>query len=88
VDGFNIPSLSNINLGAPYFHGGSAETLEVLLDPTGDFVSHLQAGNQVYSPDATQLANLIAFLRSIDDSTPTIAVPTNQTFCPIGIIPQ
>ena len=88
VDGFNVPSLLCIGMGAPYLHHGAAETLEDLLDPSGAFVDHLRAGNQVFSPSATQVANLIAFLRSIDDDTPTIATPVGQNFCPTDVPQQ
>ena len=87
VDGFNVPSLLNINMGAPYLHNGAAESLEALLDPSGDFVAHLQAGNQVFSPSTQELADLIAFLQGIDDTTTTIAVPGAQQFCPEGVVP-
>ncbi len=87
VDGFNVPSLLNIGLGAPYLHNGAAESLEDLLDPSGDFTTHLRAGNQVFAPSAEDIVNLAAFLRSIDDSTATIAVPANQRFCPEGVVP-
>lgn len=87
VDGFNVPSLLNIGLGAPYLHNGAAESLEELLDPEGAFTAHLRAGNQVFTPSAEDIANLIAFLHSIDDSTPTIAVPAGQRFCPEGVVP-
>ena len=85
VDGFNIPSLLGMSLGAPYLHNGAAETLEDLLDPSGDFGAHLRAGNQVFSPTDTELADLIAFLRSIDDSTETFPIPSDQQFCPNGL---
>lgn len=87
VDGFNVPSLLGIGSGAPYLHNGAAETLEDLLDPTGDFVDHLQAGNQVFVPTDQELADLIAFLRTIDDTTPIIDIPETQRFCPEGIVP-
>lgn len=87
VDGFNVPSLINVGLGAPYLHNGAAETLDELLDPAGDFVDHLRSGNQVFTPNADDIANLIAFLRTIDDETETIAVPDGQRFCPEGVSP-
>jgi mono/diheme cytochrome c family protein len=87
VDGYNVPSLLGVNLGAPYLHNGAAETLEELLDPSGSFVSHLQAGNQVFSPTPGDLTDLIAFLQTIDDQTPIIDVPATQRFCPTGIVP-
>ncbi|MCB9598382.1 MAG: beta-propeller fold lactonase family protein [Sandaracinaceae bacterium] len=87
VDGFNVPSLLGIGLGAPYLHNGAATTLEELFDPSGDFGDHLRAGNQVFVPTATQVTDLIAFLRTIDDSTPTIPVPAGQRICPTGVVP-
>ena len=85
VDGFNVPSLLGVSMGGPYLHHGAAETLEELLDPAGEFGPHLRAGNQVFSPTDDELADLIAFLRSIDDDTPTIEVPADQQFCPNGL---
>ena len=86
VDGFNVPSLLNMSTGAPYFHNGAAETLEEALGP--DFKDHLQAGNQVFSPTDEELADLIAFIQSIDDDTPTIQVPAGQRICPANFVPQ
>ncbi len=87
VDGFNVPSLLGIGLGAPYLHNGAAVTLEELFDPSGDFTDHLRAGNQVFVPTATQVADLIAVLRTIDDSTPTFPIPAGQRLCPTGVTP-
>ncbi len=85
VDGYNVPSLFGVAVGGPYMHNGSAETLEELLDPTGDFGDHLRAGNQIFSPTDDELADLIAFLRSIDDDTETFETPDDMVFCPDGI---
>jgi YVTN family beta-propeller protein len=85
VDGFNVPSLFGMAVGGPYLHNGAAETLDELLDPAGEFGTHLRAGNQVFSPSDQELADLIAFLRSIDDSTETFPIPSDQNFCPDGI---
>ncbi|MGE3631059.1 MAG: hypothetical protein AB7P00_14240, partial [Sandaracinaceae bacterium] len=68
-------------------HNGAATSLEELLDPSGQFVDHLRAGNLVFMPSATEVRDLIAFLRTIDESTPTIDVPANQRFCPTGVVP-
>ena len=62
-----------------------SETLEVLL--SDEFGDHLRAGNQVFSPTEQERADLIAFVRSIDDTTDTIAVPSGQRFCPQGFVP-
>ncbi len=85
VDGFNVPSLLGASMGGPYLHNGAAETLDELLNPAGEFAGHLQAGNQVFSPTDDELADLIAFLRSIDDSTETFDVVPEQSFCPDGL---
>lgn len=85
VDGFNVPSLLGMAVGAPYLHNGAAETLEELLDPAGDFTTHLRAGNQVFSLSDDELADLIAFLRSIDDDTETFAIDPEFEFCPDNV---
>ncbi len=69
VDGFSVPSLLNIGMGAPYLHHGAAESLEQLLDPTGSFQVHLKAGSSTFAPSAIELRQLIAFLRTVDDDT-------------------
>ena len=86
-DGFNVPSLLNMSLGAPYLHHGAVETLEELFDPYGDFVTHLQAGNPQFYPNEYDVRDLVAFVRSIDESTPTFEVPATQRFCPEGVVP-
>lgn len=85
VDGFNVPSLLGIGMGAPFLHNGAAATLEELL--SDDFGSHLRSGNQVFSPTDEQRADLVAFLQSIDDDTETVDVPSGQQFCPTGFAP-
>ncbi len=66
--GFNIPSLLSVHETAPYFYSGLAQTLEEVLngsqDGNGSGVRHHFVLN------ATDRANLIAFLRSIDQTTP------------------
>ncbi len=84
VGGFNVPSLLNMTTGAPYFHNGSVDSLEDLID-SPEFQAHLLAGNAVFAPNATQIANLVAFLQTIDDDTPTIATPSGMTFCPADV---
>jgi cytochrome c peroxidase len=80
-----VPSLLGMALGAPFLHNGAAETLDELLDPAGEFTSHLRAGNQVFSLSDDELADLIAFLRSIDDDTETFAIDPEFVFCPDGV---
>jgi YVTN family beta-propeller protein len=63
--GFNSPSLLGLSLSAPYFHDGSAQTLE---DVTKRHV--LGTGKtieQTLSPQ--ELSDLLAFVRAIDDQT-------------------
>lgn len=88
VDGFNIPSLLGVGRGAPFLHNGAAETLEDLLDPSGDFTNHLRAGNQVFAPTAQQLADLVAFVKTIDDGTPSFPIDPQQDFCPSNVPQQ
>jgi YVTN family beta-propeller protein len=67
--GFNIPSLLGMVTGAPYFHGGSARTLEEALGDTFDV--HRRAFAENFRPSATQLRQLTSFLLSVDeDATP------------------
>ncbi len=85
ADGYNVPSLLGLARGAPYLHHGGAETLDELLDPNGDFRTHLRAGNLNFTPTVEQTADLVAFLKSIDDETETFEVPANQIICPAGL---
>jgi hypothetical protein len=78
--GFNPPSLLGMATSAPYFHHGRAATLDDLL-ANAAFVNHLQAGNALFTPTTTQRAELVEFLKSIDDSTAKVAVPANQDVC-------
>jgi YVTN family beta-propeller protein len=72
--GFNPPSLLGMQVGAPYFHAGNARTLEEAFGAT--FVGHHQSPiAQVFNPTATQIQQLVAFLLSIDESTPPVAIP-------------
>jgi DNA-binding beta-propeller fold protein YncE/cytochrome c553 len=77
--GYNVPSLYGLALGAPYLHHGQAGTLEELfVDERWRF--HTAAGNANFSAVLAQpgtLDDLVAFLRSIDATTPEIAVPTD-----------
>lgn len=67
ANGFNIPSLLSVHETAPYFYSGLAQTLEEVLNGSQD-------GNggtrHHFVTNATQRAQLIEFLRSIDDTTP------------------
>ncbi|MEN0063335.1 MAG: hypothetical protein AAGA48_14375 [Myxococcota bacterium] len=67
--GFNVPSVLNLQLGAPYFHNGRFESLSDLLFDTED-TAHIASGsavaNQISEADAR---DLVAYLLSIDGST-------------------
>lgn len=55
---FKVPSLRNVALTAPYFHDGSAATL----DEAVDIMARYQLGRQLGPPDR---AALVAFLESL-----------------------
>src|SRR5262249_57462383 len=68
ANGFNIPSLLSVHETGPYFYSGLAQTLNQVLDGSQDG----NGGNrQHFVTNATERAQLSAFLRSIDDTTPT-----------------
>jgi cytochrome c peroxidase len=75
--GFNPPSLLGVGTSAPYFHDGSAKTLADVLAQQ----KHLQAGTQTFSLSPAQVAQLAAFLASIDEGTMPIAVPPFADVC-------
>jgi YVTN family beta-propeller protein len=68
--GFNPPSLLSVFAGAPYLHSGAAETLEDVLDN----VTHRAAGlgGKDVLTDPGDRADLVAFLKSIDETTVTV----------------
>ena len=78
-DGFNAPSLIGVFDSAPYFRAGQAATLEeafgIGTDPNflPAAVAHWQAGTggaaNVLDTDPTAVTDLIAFLKTIDDTT-------------------
>jgi len=71
--GFNSPSLLGLSLSAPYFHDGSAQTLDDVMK------RHLLANgktvDQTVSPQ--ELADLLAFVRGIDDQTTKVESDTD-----------
>ena len=78
--GYNVPSLYGLALGAPYLHHGQAATLtDLFTDPKWDI--HTNAGNFNFSKQdlavSGAVADLTAFLRSIDAETTEIAIPTS-----------
>jgi YVTN family beta-propeller protein len=78
--GFNPPSLLAANIGAPYFHNGSAKDLSDLFDAR--FATHTKAGDPNFAPTAAQKAALIAFLENIDETTEPFAIDPNTILCP------
>ena len=66
ANGFNIPSLLSVHETAPYFYSGLAQTLEQVLDGSQDGFGGTR---HHFVSDPTQRAQLVAFLRSIDDGT-------------------
>jgi len=67
ANGFNIPSLLSVHETAPYFYSGLAQTLEEVLNGSQDTFGGVQ---HHFVSDPTQRADLIQFLRSIDQTTP------------------
>ena len=66
VLGFNVPSLLGVGYHAPYFHDGSAETLEEVFD-----VHKLGDGTIATTlTDPSDREALLQFLRAIDARTP------------------
>ena len=67
--GFNIPSLLSVFAGGPYFHSGSAPTLDDALAN----VTHRSAGTGGVDTlaSAADRARIVKFLKSIDAKTPT-----------------
>ncbi|MBV8759224.1 MAG: beta-propeller fold lactonase family protein [Deltaproteobacteria bacterium] len=77
--GYNVPSLYGLALGAPYLHHGQSPSLQDLFSNTA-WGFHTNAGNANFSvtlAGAGKVDDLVAFLLSIDASTPEIDVPTD-----------
>jgi DNA-binding beta-propeller fold protein YncE len=77
--GFNSPSLLGVAYSGPYFHDGSSHTLE-------DVAARHRLGDApatiASSLTAQQLADLLAFVRSIDDATATMPNATDAFIAP------
>jgi hypothetical protein len=74
--GYNVPSLLGLTVGAPYFHGGNARTLEALLSDT--FAAHTRALGTNFLLEADPTANvdaIIQYLLSIDEDTTPVSLP-------------
>jgi hypothetical protein len=76
--GFNVPSLYGLALGAPYLHHGQSPSLTDLFT-NQKWQFHTNAGNANFSLslNATSVADLVAFLTSIDASTMEFGVPAD-----------
>jgi len=89
--GYNVPSLYGLALGAPYLHHGQSPSLtELFTNP--EWGAHTDAGSANFSltlAGAGKVDDLVAFLLSIDASTPEFPVPmdpgTGASFdaCPL-----
>jgi hypothetical protein len=66
ANGLNIPSLLSVHETAPYFYSGLAQTLEEVLDGSQDTFGGVR---HHFVLDPQQRANLVKFLRSIDEKT-------------------
>jgi hypothetical protein len=68
-------------LGAPYLHHGQAPTLaELFTDSKWGFHTNASAANfSLILAGAGKVDDLVAFLTSIDASTPEIEVPADPT---------
>jgi DNA-binding beta-propeller fold protein YncE len=78
LGGFNSPSLLGLALSGPYLHDGSAHTLEdvAALHKLGD-------GRSIANTlTAAELADLLTFVRSIDDATPVFPNATDLFIAP------
>ncbi len=67
ANGFNIPSLLSVHETAPYYYSGLAQTLQDVLNGSQDSFGGTR---HHFVTNADQRADLIAFLRSIDQITP------------------
>lgn len=70
--GFNVPSLLSIAVQAPYFHDGSAQTLEDVFDRHA-----LDASTIADELSSTERSDLLVFLRAIDSTTVPFASETD-----------
>ncbi|MET0988458.1 MAG: hypothetical protein ABW034_23925 [Steroidobacteraceae bacterium] len=71
--GFNTPSLLGLSLSAPYFHDGSALTLEdVMFRHQLPAAQGQPASTIAQTLSAQDVQNLLSFLRGIDDATPAV----------------
>jgi YVTN family beta-propeller protein len=87
--GYNVPSLYGMALGAPFLHHGLARDLPALFDDA-TWLAHAEAGSAVWLHTGTageiaaRKADLITFLQAIDATTDEQAVPGPFDGCPVG----
>jgi YVTN family beta-propeller protein len=77
LDGFNTPSLLGVFATAPYFHDGSAQTLEEAIVETPR-----RAGDVHVVSNPIRRFSLLRFLKTIDEGTPPIT-PTGSIPTPL-----
>jgi len=72
--------------GAPYFHHGKARTLDDVFTPA--YATHHQAASANFLPNGgttvperAQINDLVAFLKSIDESTVIVPLEPTQNIC-------
>jgi DNA-binding beta-propeller fold protein YncE len=72
--GFNSPSLLGVAYSGPYFHDGSAHTLEDVLARHTVGAANTTIASSL---SATEIADLLEFVRGIDDGTATLPNSTD-----------
>ncbi|MEO8018032.1 MAG: hypothetical protein ABI769_09480 [Pseudomonadota bacterium] len=77
--GFNSPSLLGVAYSGPYFHDGSSHTLE---DVAARHRLGVAPATIASTLTAGDLADLLTFVRSIDDATPTMPNATDAFIAP------
>ena len=59
---------------------------DLFADPA--FRAHLISGNAIFSLSETERADLIAFLRTIDDETTVVPLTAGHQLCPTAVEPE
>ncbi|WP_237157942.1 cytochrome-c peroxidase [Shewanella psychrophila] len=75
---FKTPTLRDISLSAPYFHDGSAETLEDVLafyNLGGEVKTNLSPNLKTQSLTQDEMAAIIAFLQGLSSAPKSITLP-------------
>lgn len=76
---FKTPTLRDIELTAPYFHNGSAATLDAVVDHYargGDDTTNLSPEIRKLNLNSEERADLVAFMRSLTGKPAAVAIPT------------